>query len=63
MRLIVELIRSHGATELLTSYGLGDGSPVGFYEGLGFVPTGVVDDDGEVLSLLLLDGALPSRAS
>ena len=34
MRLIVDLIRSHGATELLTSYGLGDGSPVGFYEGL-----------------------------
>jgi diamine N-acetyltransferase len=62
MRQIVELIRGHGAAELLTSYGLGEGSPVGFYEGLGFVPTGVVDDDGEVLSRLQLDGSRPSRA-
>jgi GNAT superfamily N-acetyltransferase len=54
MRRIVELIRDHGATELLTSYGLGEGSPVGFYEGLGFVPTGIVDDDGEVLARLRL---------
>jgi len=51
---LVELIRGHGATELLTSYGLGEGSPVGFYEGLGFVPTGHVDDDGEVLARLPL---------
>ena len=32
IRQIVELVRSHGATELLTSYALGDGSPAGFYE-------------------------------
>jgi GNAT superfamily N-acetyltransferase len=63
MRQIVELIRSHGATELLTSYGLGDGSPVGFYEALGFVPTGAVNDDGEVLARLRLDGPLPTLAS
>ena len=54
MRQIVELIRGEGATELLTSYSLGDGSPVGFYEALGFVPTGAVDDDGEVLARLAL---------
>ncbi len=63
MRQIVELIRSQGATELLTSYALGDGSPAGFYEALGFVPTGAVDDDGEVLARLPLDGPSPTRAS
>jgi GNAT superfamily N-acetyltransferase len=54
IRQIVELIRGQGATELLTSYSLGDGSPAGFYEALGFVPTGVVDDDGEALARLAL---------
>lgn len=53
---IVELIRSEGATELLTSYALGDGSPAGFYEDLGFVPTGDTHD-GEVLARLPLDGS------
>ena len=61
MRQIVELVRSHGATELLTSYALGDGSPVGFYESLGFLPTGAVDDDGEILASLSLDGSLPTQ--
>jgi GNAT superfamily N-acetyltransferase len=54
MRQIVALIRSQGATELLTSYGLGDGGPAGFYEALGFVPTGAVHD-GEVLASLRLN--------
>ena len=56
MRQIVELIRGQGAAELLTSYALGDGSPEGFYAALGFVPTGTVDDDGEVLASLSLGG-------
>ena len=63
MRQIVELIRSQGATELLTSYAPGDGSPAGFYQALGFVPTGAVDDDGEVLARLPLDGPSPTGAS
>ena len=62
MRQIVELIRSHGATELLTSYSLGDGSPADFYKTLGFVPTGDVHE-GEVLARLPLDGPLASGAS
>ena len=62
MRQIVELIRDEGATELLTSYALGDGSPATFYEALGFVPTGAIHD-GEVLARLPLDQPLPSRAS
>lgn len=62
MRQLVELIRNEGATELLTSYARGDGSPVAFYEALGFVPTGAIHD-GEVLARLTLDQPLPSRAS
>ena len=61
VRQIVELVRSRGATELLTSYALGDGSPAGFYQRLGFVPTGAVDDDGEVLASLPLGGSSPTR--
>jgi GNAT superfamily N-acetyltransferase len=60
MRQIVELIRGQGATELLTSFALGDGSPVGFYEALGFVPTRTVADAGDVLASLPLDGSLPT---
>ena len=56
MRQIVKLIRGQGAAELLTSYALGDGGPEGFYAALGFVPTGTVDDDGEVLASLSLGG-------
>ena len=46
---VVELVRSHGASELLTSYVPGEGSPAGFYASLGFVPTGELDPDGEVI--------------
>ncbi|MEM6855464.1 MAG: GNAT family N-acetyltransferase [Planctomycetota bacterium] len=37
--------------ELKTSYVPGEGTPGPFYEGLGFVPTGEMDDDEVVLSL------------
>lgn len=59
MRQIVELVRGQGATELLTSFVPGDGSPEGFDAALGFVPTGTVDDDGEVLASLSLGESLP----
>ena len=55
VRRVVELVRSQGATELLTSYVPGDGGPAGFYAGLGFVPTGEVDPQGEVLLRLRLE--------
>jgi GNAT superfamily N-acetyltransferase len=58
MRQIMALIREQGATELLTSYSPVDGGPEGFYQSLGFVPTGAVHE-GEVLASLRLDGALP----
>lgn len=56
VRQVVELVRGHGATELLTSCVPGEGGPAGFYARLGFVPRGDVDPDGEIiLSLALHD--------
>jgi len=49
VRLVADLVRREGATELLTSYVEGDGGPAGFYARLGFEPTGQVDGDGEVI--------------
>ena len=55
VRQIVELVRDHGAAELLTSHVLGEGGPAGFYAGLGFVPTGELDPAGEVILRLVVD--------
>ncbi|HUQ57376.1 GNAT family N-acetyltransferase [Lentzea sp.] len=46
---VVALLRADGATELLTSCVPGEGTPEPFYRGYGFVPTGEIDDDGEVV--------------
>lgn len=46
---VIELIRAEGATALLTSHVIGPDGPAGFYERLGFVPTGELDPDGEVI--------------
>ena len=46
---IVELVRGQGAEELLTSHVPGEGGPAGFYARLGFVPTGELDPDGEII--------------
>jgi len=61
MRQVVELVQGQGATELLTSFTPGDGSPARFYELLGFVPTGDVDDEGEMLASLPLGGVQDRR--
>lgn len=50
---IVDLLRSDGATELLTSYVPGDGEPWPFYHRFGFQPTGEIEDD-EILVRLAL---------
>ena len=55
VRHILELVRDQGATELLTSCVPGDGSPAGFYARLGFVPTGELDEAGEVILRRILD--------
>jgi GNAT superfamily N-acetyltransferase len=49
VRQIVELVRDHGAAELLTSHVPGEGGPAGFYARLGFVPTGELDPEGEII--------------
>jgi GNAT superfamily N-acetyltransferase len=49
VRQIVELVRGEGGTELLTSYVPGEGGPAGFYAQLGFVPTGELDPEGEII--------------
>jgi ribosomal protein S18 acetylase RimI-like enzyme len=51
---IADLVREHGGTELMTSHVDGPGGPKDFYLGLGFVPTGEVDEDGEILLALPL---------
>jgi diamine N-acetyltransferase len=49
VRMVVDLVRREGATELLTSHVPGDGSPAGFYARLGFIPTGALDPNGEII--------------
>jgi diamine N-acetyltransferase len=57
-RRTIELITAHvrtrpGATALLTGAQPGPGSPIGFYEKMGFVLTGEVDaEDGELIMRL-----------
>jgi diamine N-acetyltransferase len=54
VRQIARLVKAEGGTELLTSYVPGDNGPAGFYERLGFVPTGELDVGGEVILRLPL---------
>jgi hypothetical protein len=54
VRLVADLVRREGGTELLTSYVEGPGGPAGFYARLGFEPTGARDPDGEVIMRLPL---------
>jgi len=50
---VIAHVRALGATEFLTSYVPGEGTPGPFYEKLGFAPTGAVDDGEIVLRLAL----------
>lgn len=54
VRLISDLVRREGATKLLTSYADEEGGPGPFYARLGFVPTGDLDIEGEIVVSLLL---------
>jgi GNAT superfamily N-acetyltransferase len=49
VRQIIELVRGEGGSELLTSHVPGEGGPAGFYARLGFVPTGELDPEGEII--------------
>ena len=58
VRLVTKLVREAGADHLLVSYVTGgEGGPGPFYERLGFVPTGEVDADGEIILRLDLRSA------
>jgi RimJ/RimL family protein N-acetyltransferase len=50
---LVDRLRAEGHTRLVTSWVPGHGSPDGFYLGLGFVPTGNIED-GEIEGALEL---------
>ena len=54
VRQVAEIVRVEGATELLTSRVPGDGGQAGFYERLGFVPTGDLDVNDEVIVRLAM---------
>ena len=54
VRQVAALVKDNGATELLTSVAQGEGTPYGFYLGLGFVPTGVYAEWGEEILVLSL---------
>ena len=53
LRLAIEEVRARGGSELFTSWVPGEGSPGPFYERLGFVPTGELDEDEIVARLTL----------
>ncbi|HEY0739747.1 MAG TPA: GNAT family N-acetyltransferase [Herpetosiphonaceae bacterium] len=53
LQLVIDGLRSRGATELQTSCGPGEGSPCPFYERRGFVDTGDFHGKERVLRLLL----------
>jgi diamine N-acetyltransferase len=52
--LIVSYFRDRGVSEMFTSAGQGEGSPIAFYERYGFRPTGEVHD-GEIFLRLAID--------
>lgn len=49
VRMVADIVRREGGTELFTSHVPGDGSPAGFYARLRFVPTGALDPNGEII--------------
>ena len=51
---VAEIVRAEGAETLLTSYALGPGNPGPFYQHIGFIPTGDLNIDGEVIVALKL---------
>ena len=52
VELVADLVRAQGATELLTSCVVGEGGPEPFYRRLGFVDTGELDENGEIILTL-----------
>jgi diamine N-acetyltransferase len=53
LQIVIPDIKAQGAQVLITSCGQGEGSPEGFYRGLGFIPTGEMSGSEMVLKLEL----------
>jgi GNAT superfamily N-acetyltransferase len=51
---LTRIVKEQGATELLVSVAQGEGTPYGFYLGLGFVPTGEYAEWDEEIMVLTL---------
>src|SRR5262245_48196932 len=54
VRLVAQIVRENGATELLTSCVPGAAGPEAFYRHLGFRATGDFDESGEIILTLKL---------
>ena len=52
VRLVADIARENGASELLASHGVGEGGPKRFYRRVGFRPTGELAEKGEVIVAL-----------
>jgi diamine N-acetyltransferase len=52
VKVVAEIARANGAAQLLTSCVLGEGGPEPFYRRIGFVPTGALDENGEIILAL-----------
>ena len=61
VRLVADIVRANGATEVLTSCVPGVDGPEPFYRRIGFRPTGEVDENAETILALDLDP--PSQSS
>lgn len=59
IELACDEVRSRGGTTLYTSWVPGEAGPEPFYLGLGFAPTGEVDEDGEIVACRSLGIAPP----
>lgn len=55
VRFVADIVRANGAAELLTSCVPADGGPEPFYRRIGFMPTGELDENGEIILALKLD--------
>jgi diamine N-acetyltransferase len=54
VRLVADIVSANGAAELLTSCVPGADGPEPFYRRVGFIPTGELDENGEIILALEL---------
>lgn len=52
IKLLISDLQMQGFNELQVSYGQGEGSPEKFYQSLGFLPTGEISGDDEIVAVM-----------